>query len=87
MVLAIFRDVKNDKENNVFSIVHHNYGTRGNDLDLMCPQPRTTLYKYSMHCVGPMYWNSLPTDIKILENINTFKNKLKVYYINQQRQT
>ena len=47
----------------------HSEDTRGNDIDFRCPQPRTTLYKYSMYCVDSICWNNLPNNLKSINII------------------
>ena len=48
----------------MFRFVHHSQGNKGNDNNLLCPQPRTILYTFSIHCFGPKCWNALPDDMK-----------------------
>lgn len=80
ITLTIYRNVNdNDPNNVIFTVFHHNQGTRGNHHNLICPQPRTTLYKFSVHCVGPKVWNTLPDDVKKFCNFNIIKNRVKKY--------
>lgn len=81
--LTIYKYVNDNDLNNVlFTVFHHSQGTRGNHLNLLCPQPRTTLYKHSIHCVGPNVWNVLPDYIKNSPSYNIFKCKMKKYLFN-----
>ena len=61
---------------------HHSQGTHGDHLNLICFQARTTLYKYSIHCVGPKVWNTIPHHIKSCSYFNTFKSRVKKYLFN-----
>ena len=70
----------------MFRVIRYSQDTRGNNVNLLCPQPRTTLYKFSIHCFGPKCWNALPDDIKIIANLNLFKIKLKQHLFNLQSQ-
>ena len=41
--------------------------------------------KYNTMCLsimGPKYWNKLPNNLKSIDNINTFKIKVKEYILN-----
>ena len=59
LVLNIYNDINNSSDNNtIFTVFHHIQGRRGNHIALRCPQPRPTLYKCSMHCVGHIGWNN-----------------------------
>jgi hypothetical protein len=37
----------------------------------------------SFETLAPIYWNDLPTDIRVLTDINVFKKQLKTYYFNK----
>ena len=85
LLLQIYNDINNnDDSNKLFTVLHHSHGTRGNNINLICPQARTTIYKCSMHCVGPICWNSLPNELRNITNYNTFKTRLKTYFFQQQ---
>ena len=71
-------------------IDHHNHNTRRNNVNLVCPEFRTTLVKNSIIYSGPKLWNSLSNDLKTMafsSNINVFKGKLKKHIIQQQNQS
>ena len=57
--------------------------TRSNELDLYYKPPRlNSTYRKPSLC-GSAFWNTLPDDIKNIGSINSFKQKLKSYFINQ----
>ena len=86
-LLRVYNDVINNSQNSkMFRVLQHSLGTRGNNVNLLCPQPRTTLYKYSIHCFAPKCWNALPDDLKLIANLNLSKIKLKQYLFNLQNQ-
>lgn len=75
ITLTVYNNVNDNDPNNVlFTVFHHSQGTRGNHLNLLCPQPRTTLYKYSVHCVGHNVWNTLPDNIKKIVAVLIYSN-------------
>ena len=40
------------------------------------PIPRTELFKRSVYYYGATLWNSLPSEVRLCDNIENFKNKL-----------
>ena len=70
-----------------FRRVNTPYNTRGNDVNLIPPQFRTTLFKHSILCTGPQLWNDLPSHLKTnlhSANTPTFKKSLKTFLYNCQ---
>ena len=83
MMLSMYRNINNNYPNNkIYNVFHHSQCTRGNHLNLICPQARTRLYTFSIHCVGPKVWNTLPYDIKSCSYFYTFKSRVKKYLFN-----
>lgn len=65
-----------------FSLVSTSYNIRGNNVDLISPQYRTTLFKHSVLYTDPQMWNLLPLQIKTLQysgNLSIFKKTMKTY--------
>ena len=60
----------------------HSYNTR-NQLLPQSEFQRTTLGQQSVAFMGPKIWGSLPADIREIQNIDTFKLRLKHFLINQ----
>ena len=52
---------------------------------LQLPQVRTETAHNSFHFQGPTLWNSLPSHICLISDLQTFKNLLKTYYLNYSR--
>ena len=48
------------------------------------PRPRNNLFKTSFLYSGGDLWNKLPTDLKNISNIDTFKTRLKAYLMKKQ---
>lgn len=87
LLLSIYKYFTQYSGAQPFKLVQTSYNIRGNNVNLMCPQFRTTLFKYSVLCSGPQIWNSLPLEIKMLlhnDNLPTFKRSLKTYLYNCQ---
>ena len=60
----------------------HNYPTRFHD-NFRTPLHNTTLFQHSMSYSGPLVWNSVPNNIKVLRTLRSFKKQLKSYIINK----
>ena len=58
------KNLKNASDNPIFRFIASSHNTRGNNMNLVCPQYRTTLFKNSLSCLGTQIWNSLPLTIK-----------------------
>ena len=54
----------------------HNYNTRS-ARNLRSHNCRTTLKQFSISYQGPLFWNSLDSNITNLNNLATFKSRLK----------
>ena len=59
------------------------YALRNSDVSLALPKPRTEALKRSFEYHGASIWNTLPRDLRIIENLNTFKVALKKYILSQ----
>ena len=58
----------------------HNYSTRNSHL-LLPTYRRLSLTQHSITYTGPSIWNSLPSEIKSLSTVDSFKSMLKKYFI------
>ena len=47
------------------------------------PFRTTTSGQNAISFIGPSVWNILPKELKSMENLNTFKHKLKEHYLNE----
>lgn len=89
LLIFIFKSLKNCNESSAFRFIESNHRTRANKTNLICPQFRTTLFKNSIFCVGPLLWNSLPDSLKILTNVNSvfqYKRNLKKHLFSLQNE-
>ena len=60
----------------------HNVNTR-NRNEIRPAYQRLTTTQHSFEYCGPKIWNELPASIKNLPNIDVFKRKLRLHFINQ----
>ena len=64
---------------------HPSYNTRYFTLRNLCfPYIRASHSRQSIDYFGPVLWNSMPFEIKTVENPNTFKRVLKSHLLNRQ---
>ena len=57
--------------------------TRSSYLKLQQPFRKTKLGQNTLSYIGSGEWNKLPTFMKKLTNVNTFKHKLKDHYLEE----
>lgn len=87
LLLSIYKYLTQYCGTQPFRVIHTPYDIRGNYVNLICPQFRTSLFKNSVLCSGPHEWNSLPLEIKTLlrsGNLSSFKKHVKTYLYNSQ---
>ena len=56
--------------------------TRNSFLKLKNPFRKTSTGQKGLPYIGPAIWNRIPEIIKKTRNLNTFKHKMKHYYLN-----
>ena len=68
----------------IFSFADNiNINTRSSSLRLIQPRRKT---KKGLNCIsykGPSYWNKIPKYLKLSNSLNTFKHKLKQYFLKE----
>lgn len=87
LMLNVYKNLTQYCGDQLFRVVCTSYNIRGNNLNLICPQFRTSLFKHSILCSGPQSWNLLPLQIKTLlqsGSLPNFKRSLKTYLYNCQ---
>ena len=61
-----------------FTNEYHNYNTRAaNNNRLVQNKPKRELFKTCMQYYGSQLWNSLPSHLKTIEDVNQFKHDYK----------
>ena len=83
LVLTVFKHLKCIESQTIFSRFEHIHNTRGNNVNIPCPQVRTTFVEKSILCNGPRIWNSLPSSLKSLESIKSFKSNSKKFFFSK----
>ena len=67
----VFRPAKNITINTRYSCLKLNY-----------PYRKTSNGQKGLSHIGPAFWNSISEILKKTKNLNTFKHKMKHYYLN-----
>ena len=68
----------------VFNISHQrNLNTRHSYLKLSQPMRKTNAGQNALSYKGPGEWNKLSKELKETQNMNTFKHRLKFFYLDQ----
>ena len=66
---------------------YHNRTLRSTSNDLLhIPRSHSSYLDHSFSVKGPTLWNSLPSNIRQLSSLNTFKTSLKSYLLSQSSQ-
>ena len=69
------------KNRNLFlPISSHNYNTRNRD-NLRTQFQRTNVTQQNINFIGPTIWNDIPTRIKEIQTLDSFKRNLKLYLL------
>ena len=83
VLLFIYKCITHFQGMQPFRLVATCHRTRSNNLNLVCPQFRTTAFQNSLLYYGPQLWNSLPMHIKGLVNngsLSLFKRSVKSHF-------
>ena len=59
----------------------NNTVTRNSSLKLFQPLRTKALSQKCLSCLGHFIWNGLPDDVKLSNNVNTFKHKVKKTFL------
>ena len=61
-------------------LLHHNYNTQRNRIDINLPKMRTEIGKKTFNYSASKLFNTLPAEIKTLETISKFKSQLRIFF-------
>ena len=59
----------------------HDHNTRQGSSNIHVPRVNNNIQKDTFYYSGTLDWNSLPLEIKMIPNIQSFKHKVKQYLI------
>ena len=68
--------------NEVFDVAtKSNFQLRSSFQKLKCPFQKTNNGQYHLSYIGPTFWNQTPHTLERSNNLNTFKQNSKEYYL------
>lgn len=83
--LYVYRSINNLYATNNFQTYHNMYNTRLTAQNVLVTNFSNTNHsKQSIMCSGPAVWNQIPSEIRQIENCNTFKFNFKRHLISHQ---
>ena len=62
--------------NEIYTTTSQNNTVTRNSLKLLQPLRTKALSQKCLSYLGPFIWNGLPDDVKLSNNVNTFKHKI-----------
>ena len=81
--LFVFKSIYNHNIFNLdFEVFNHNHNTRGQNVNMVVPLCTTAHAQRHILYTGPVLWNNLPSRLKQITNINSFKYNLKQKILN-----
>ena len=67
--------------NEIYTTTSQNNTVTRNSLKLLQPLRTKALSQKCLSYLGPFIWNGLPDDVKLSNNVNTFKHKVKKTFL------
>ena len=82
--IQIFQNKSPAYKNEVFRPAQNTrINTRNSYFKLSRPFRKTSTGQNNLSYIGPAIWNKIPEILKKNKNLNTFKHKMKHYYLNE----
>ena len=70
--------------NEVFDVtIENNFQLRGSFQKLKCPFRKTNTGQLALSYIGPNFLNKTPNALKHTKSLNTLKDNLKKYFLNE----
>ena len=79
-VFKFFNNMAPDYTSGIFHPSHSRHNTRMSTYKLDLPFRKSVYGKKTLSYLGPKTWNSLPAQIKLCKNVNSFKHDIKNLY-------
>ena len=87
-VFKFFSEMYPPYMNEIYTTTNQNNTvTRNSSLKLIQPLRTNALSQKFLSHLGPFIWNGLPDDVKLSNNVNTFKHKVKKTFLTLLRET
>ena len=79
-IFKFFNDMSPEYTSEIFHPSHRRRNTRASTLMLDLPFRKSCFGQKTLSYLGPKTWNTLPAEIKLRKNVNTFKHDIKNYF-------
>ena len=79
-VFKFFNNMAPDYTSEIFHPSHSRHNTRMSTYKLDLPFRKSVYGQKTLSYLGPKTWNSLPAQIKLCKNVNSFKHDIKNLY-------
>ena len=76
-IFKFFNDMSPEYTSEIFHPFHRRHNTRASTLMLDLPFRKSCSGQKTLSYLGPKTWNTLPAEIKLRKNVNTFKHDIK----------
>ena len=76
-IFKFFNDMSLEYTSEIFHPSHRRHNTRASTLMLDLPFRKSCFGQKTLSYLGPKTWNTLPAEIKLRKNVNTFKHDIK----------
>ena len=76
-IMKFFKETAPAYSGEIFHPVNQCRAMRRSKFKLEFPFRKSSAGQKCLSCLGPKIWNSLPSELKLSNNINTFKHKIK----------
>ena len=76
-IFKFFNDMSPEYTSEIFHPSHRRHNTRASTLMLDLPFRKSCFGQKTLSYLGPKTWNTLPAEIKLQKNVNTFKHDIK----------
>ena len=76
-IFKFFNDMSPEYTSEIFHPSHRRHNTRASTLMLDLPFRKSCFGQKTLSYLGPKTWNTLPAEIKLRKNVNTFKHDIK----------
>lgn len=71
------------KNSSMFGLQNHSYNTR-HKTDFLIPSHKLSIFQKSVLYLGPKIFNCLPSEIKMIKSLNSFKSRLRALLVERE---
>ena len=83
-IFKFFNNMAPDYTSEIFHFSHRRYNTRMSTYKIDLPFRKSVYGQKNLSYLGPRTWNSLPAQIKLRKNVNTFKHDIESLFFKRE---